>query len=74
MDEDNKVKKTLPILTTEKHNLQCKDENDFKIFEYITKERKTSLEVIQKEKEKLVNIMHIEKKLNCQEQNSTTIV
>ncbi len=74
VDEDKKVKKTLPILTTGNNNLQCTDENNFKIFEYITKERKTSLETIQKEKEKLVNIMHIEEKLNCQEQNSTTIM
>ena len=62
--QDNKVKKTLPILTTGNNNLQCTDENDFKIFEYITKE------IIEKEKEKLVNLMYVEEKLNCQEQNS----
>ena len=39
--EKEEAKKTLPILTTENNNLQRMDENDFKIYEYITKERKT---------------------------------
>ncbi len=69
--KDNKeVKKTLPILTMGNNDLQCTDENDLKIFEYITKERKTSLETIQKEKEKLVSLMYVEEKLNCHEEKS----
>ena len=68
--DKNEVKKTLPILTTKTTDLQCSDEEDFKIYEYITKERKNSLENIQREKEKLVSLMHVEGKLNSSEKNS----
>ncbi len=67
---NNEVRKTLPILTTENNDLQCTDENDFKIYEYITKERKNSLENIQKEKEKLVSLMHVEEKQSSSEKTS----
>ncbi len=68
--DKKEVRKTLPILTTENNDLQCMDENDFKIYEYITKERKISLENIQKEKEKLVSLMHVEEKLSCSGETS----